>query len=328
MTVGLHMFIRTYDMPMFAFISGYFLKKSCDKHGLAENVLKKIDGILLPALLWELFFNLVGGEIKVSANRFWFLYSIFSVSLIVIVIDALAKKSSALKVFLFIVAVILFHTVIIDPNKIGFLLAPCIVGYYFESIKYVLNRFLLKNRKVEQLAKLLILITFITLYCFWKSDYNIWNLGCSVLQNSEFSLSRLLGVVFRFAIGISGILCVKWLLDMLYDCVAICKSELSTEIIHSIVTVGKNTQGLYILQCWTISIAGVRVVNILSRLLGVNLFSENIKLLSYVLAPAVTICSLAVLYYFIIFISKIPVVGKYLFNIPLQKLIIKGKAFW
>lgn len=43
-TLGVHSFIRMYDMPMFAFIAGYFLKSSCSRHGFAYNVINKVGG--------------------------------------------------------------------------------------------------------------------------------------------------------------------------------------------------------------------------------------------------------------------------------------------
>lgn len=43
--VRMHVFIRTYDMPFFAFISGVFLRKSCEKHNTFENVFNKVTSI-------------------------------------------------------------------------------------------------------------------------------------------------------------------------------------------------------------------------------------------------------------------------------------------
>ena len=37
----LHIFIRSFDMPFFAFISGYFLRKSCKKREWYKNLKKK-----------------------------------------------------------------------------------------------------------------------------------------------------------------------------------------------------------------------------------------------------------------------------------------------
>ena len=61
-SVWIHIFLRSFDMPMFAFISGVFLRKSCQKRSCVENLLNKIGTILLPVVLWNIIYNLIGGK--------------------------------------------------------------------------------------------------------------------------------------------------------------------------------------------------------------------------------------------------------------------------
>ena len=132
--IRLHLFIRTFDMPMFALISGYFLRKSCNRNQLHINVLNKICGILLPIIIWTWIYNFLGGHIDLSIGRFWFLWSIFFTSLIVILIDYVYKKIHISRAILFVCSILFFHTLIIDKWNIGFLLFPCIIGYYYNEI--------------------------------------------------------------------------------------------------------------------------------------------------------------------------------------------------
>ena len=112
----IHEFVRTYDMPMFAFITGIFIKKSCNKRGVIQNIILKIKGLLYPAILWSLIFALPTGSLVPNTGGLWFLYSIFISSVIIILIDQI--KMPALKFSCFAIVIIAFHILINEiPNR-------------------------------------------------------------------------------------------------------------------------------------------------------------------------------------------------------------------
>ena len=48
-----HALIYLVHMPLFFWISGYFLYGSVKKHSIAENVRNKVDTLLIPFLVWS-----------------------------------------------------------------------------------------------------------------------------------------------------------------------------------------------------------------------------------------------------------------------------------
>lgn len=86
-------FIRTFDMPMFAFVTGVFLRKSCNKRSFYENIINKVCTLLIPIILWNWILNLMLGDFCLNTGRFWFLWSIFYVCCIVILIDVTKNRS-------------------------------------------------------------------------------------------------------------------------------------------------------------------------------------------------------------------------------------------
>lgn len=312
-TFWIHQFIRTYDMPMFAFISGLFLFGSCKKHTIVLNLLRKVGMLLFPAIVWELFFNIIGGEYRISTDRFWFLYSLFIVSEIIIVVDSLCKNNSRMKAFMFSISVIVFHTLVIDKFKTGFLLAPAIVGYYCAEFC------VFKTGRNKELLGLLPVVLFIVFQLFWKIDYNVWNTGCDLLRNGEL-IQNSIKILFRFLIGITGCFSMKWIFDYLLK---ICRFGMKSNadcFLNKMISLGQCTSELYILQCWLIAIAGTRVVNELTNVLGTNYFITNPFVLVVVIAPMVTIASIIIMYYIQKLIKILPIVGTYAFGISIEKL--------
>ena len=317
-TFAIHRFVRTYDMPMFALISGFFLKKSCSRHTLIENLLNKMGGILLPSLIWEFIFNIVGGSFTLSTNRLWFTYALFFVSLIIIIVDRINSKW--IKGLVFFLSIIIFHTIIHDPYNIGFLLAPAIVGYYMadDDVKWN-DRGIVQKRTV----KIGIIIMFLIMQSFWKNDYNVWNVKCNIFAN-EYHIYNAFVIAFRFSIGIIGALVMSEVFDFLYQAL-INRDNESKSLSNWICSVGTQTLELYILQSWLISIAGVKFVNIISGIMGYNPFTVNSSLLLVVFGPIVTIVTIFFMQLIARLLAKIPVIGKYCFNIPLNKMFIKLK---
>jgi len=89
----LYSFVRSYDMPCFAFISGFLLAKSIEKNGFLQNVLNKVTQILIPAFIWELLiYGILERQRPIRFGQIWYLYSIGICLLIIIVTDRLFGK--------------------------------------------------------------------------------------------------------------------------------------------------------------------------------------------------------------------------------------------
>ena len=309
-TVWIHEFIRTYDMPMFAFISGIFLAKSCRKRGPIKNILNKVGGVLVPAIIWSWLYALVGGRLLPSIGGLWFLYSIFFSSVVIILVDQI--KNRMVQIGCFLLITIVFHTVIIDPCKIGFLLPPAICGYYHDDIVKIIEK--KASQRNKQWLYFVMLVSFIVGQCFWRSDYSVWTLGCNLLKDGVYA-SNALGMLYRFSVGILGCILMERFFDILFNCLQ--SYTKSSKMLDVIILWGQSTMELYILHAWIVSVAGAKVISILVEKLGYNPFTFNERLLVLMIAPAVTIFALFFCYWVSVLIKKIPFIGKYSFSIKI-----------
>ena len=312
-TVWIHEFIRTYDMPMFAFISGIFIKKSCEKRDPVKNILNKVGGVLLPALIWSELFALISGRLILSTGGLWFLFASFLSSIIIILIDQV--KNITIQILCFIAVIVLFHTLIIDSFMTGFLLAPAVFGYYYEKIMYCVKTRL--QEKTRKIYSVVIFLAFVLAQCFWKTDYNVWTLGCNILNNGAYFRNSAC-VLYRFVIGILGCIVMKNIFDILYKILAADNSKESHYILCKILVWGRETLELYILHAWFVSVAGAKVISILVSKLGSNPFVINKRLLVLLIAPLITMATLYCMHFFSNQIKRIPVLGKHLFSIKIQ----------
>lgn len=232
-----------------------------------------------------------------------------------IIIDVIGRKiGKILQLILFIAAVIIFHTFVIDSYNTGFLLAPCIVGYYSKDVEdYV------ESKKMREYCLLIVFVLFFSLQCFWDNRFNVWNLGCNVFQGESF-VNNCVGMLFRFAIGMLGTIVAKKVFDFIITGIQNCDSLIVKLIDESVTILGKNTEEVYILQCWVIAEAGAAIVRRVVQYLGFNPFVYNVRLLVFVIGPMVTTLSLVCMYYAQKYIKKIPYIGSWLFHIPLVRL--------
>lgn len=72
---------------------------------------------------------------------------------------------------------------------------------------------------------------------------------------------------------------------------------------------------IYILQSLLVENYGASVVNRIVSRIRFNPFMINVTCLGLVIAPIVAILSLIVMYWIILFIKKIPIIGKYIYGI-------------
>lgn len=302
-------FIRTYDMPMFALISGYFLKQSCLRNTCMNNLLNKVSTILFPVIVWNVIFNLITGNSLFTVTRFWFLWSIFFVSVTMIVIDYLFKNFPTVKLFAFMTSIILFHTVIIDRWNIGFLLFYAVIGYYYLDI--------LKKFKPKAYVCVGIFGLFAVMQIFWKADYNVWNAGCNLLIQEN-----TLKIIFRAAIGIVGCVVMKNIFDLMFTKLSSSQHMIAVEAKKITVGIGKITLELYILQTYFIETCATIVVRkIVDHLDGYNPFLIfGVQFMSFVMAPLAGIVSLVILYYLVHVIRKTPYLGKFIFGCSWKSL--------
>ncbi len=305
----LAVFLRTYDMPMFAFVTGYFLYKSCKRRKAHLNILNKITSILFPIVLWNLIFNLASLNLSFSIGRFWFLWSIFYVSVIIIAVDSLFSFNKIIKFLVLCLIIIAFHTVIKDSHNIGFLFIPCIFGFYFYELKQLLH-----SKKINMFyLKVCFFLAFILLYCFWKVDYNVWNTGCNVFAFNT-PVKTTLVILYRTVLGLVGCIVMKISFDLIFHLWTRSRHKLLNKLSDLIIEAGQCTLELYILQTFFVENIGARVLKKIIELLNFNPFVIHINLLNLIIAPLTTVIAVIVMCYLQKYLKKIPCVGGFIFG--------------
>ena len=311
-------FFRTYDMPMFAFITGFFLKKSVEKHSALYNILNKIGNILIPAAIWEFLINLGMFKLSLSVGKLWFLWSIFICCAVIIGIDFLFKSHPRVKSIVMVLAVLIFHLKIGNFFKAGFLLLPCAAGFYYQTFSNAVKRKIDKNGQFY--LKTLLVIIIIIMQCFWTTDYNVWNTPCNILEGG-FDKMVVIGVIYRDIIGLIGCVVMKMAFDVLYDITSSSAYKQVTRANELCSQIGQNTIEMYILHVPLVSVYGVKVIKIIVEKIGFNPFAYNMDILNLILSPVITIIVIAVVFFIKKLLCKIPFVNRIIFGIPLSKYL-------
>ncbi|MBR1520090.1 MAG: acyltransferase family protein [Bacteroidaceae bacterium] len=85
---SLHILLRTFDLPMFMYISGFLLRGSLARHHWKQLVANKVTNIVVPAVIWMLISLLFGDHCM-----YYFLWAVFVSSIIVCVCEKICVKS-------------------------------------------------------------------------------------------------------------------------------------------------------------------------------------------------------------------------------------------
>jgi len=315
-TLPIHTFIRTYDMPFFILISGIFMAKSIDRYVPWKNMINKITGIILPLILWNTAFVLIKSIylLILHVNSFnaldflnsllsssWFLWSVFICSLIMICICWIFK-SVQLRIIASIIISALCLFIPLDKYNISFMFPFFALGFFFEWAKSKLND------KIVEILKGISVILFIVMICFWKTSYNIWNTPAYLLNGDL--VNTLIITLFRFFIGCTG--CVT--MAIVFDILRQSKNTIMGFINRCFISAGKNTLVIYIFQGFFLEFAFAKLMTKFVESYGSNIFISNLNLLGYVIAPITAFVCLLVLDKVVIYMKKIPCIGKYIFG--------------
>lgn len=294
--VWLHTFLRTYDMPMFAFISGYFICNGFERHSLKQGIMRRVKAILFPTVMWNIAINLITRNMSLYL---WYLWSIFFCNIIVFSI-AKISKNRVLMAVLFSFAVLIFHTGLGEKLNIGFLLFPCIVGFYYAFFE----KKCISRMKFDILFGIstCIVVAFIVMLFFWKAEYSVWNIGTAAFKNYH----TFLLILYRGILGVVGSMGMMILFSAIFN---------ALKKINIICKCGQVTLEIYILQTIFVELIFGKVVLILVNALGYNPFIQSSSLLGFVIAPLISLVAIYVLYKAQYLLKKIPGIGKYVFRL-------------
>ena len=265
----LHMLIRTFDLPMFMYISGYLLRGSISRYDWKQLVLNKITNIAVPAVIW-IIISLLFGDL----HSYYFLWAVFVSSVAICLAENICKNDGLGGAVLVLLAIVL-HFIPQNVVNISFLFPFCLWGYFSKNIASIGWR--------QGMTALLI---FICLFVFvWKPEYSIWRSGGYILQDSSHMIKV---VLIRLVIGGTGIYSAVFLWEKLY------KYYKNGAFVKLISNIGKETLAVYLMQHIVVEILLLKTV----RTLGIRGMLDGQQLLAgYILTPIISFVLLVIMYY-------------------------------
>lgn len=201
----LYFFIYAFHMPLFAFISGYFLKNANNK----KNILPKISNIFIPYIIFQFFysvFNIYVLKVQNFKLTFvypywitWYLLSLFTWN---IIIPYFSKIKHC------IIISILISVLSGYDNNIGYYLSLSrtitffpyfLIGYLFKKHYIdIFKHYITRSGSVIALFFILFFINFIS----YKIDYKWFYGSFSYSQLDSFGLPKYAIRIFTYLLAI------------------------------------------------------------------------------------------------------------------------------
>lgn len=265
--VWLHVFARTFDLPFFMILSGYFLKRSLSKKSAWEVAVNRVSMIFIPIALW----TLLRGHLNVFCGTYYFLWAVLASGMICIAgrfaTSGFHSRIGRFFEMAFYLGVILLLHFVNAPWNLFYLFPFFVVGYYLRDVQFSLT-----NRRYFALS-----VAMVTGLCFWSTRYTPWNTKALAWQSDV----SVIGVYFyRFILAVIGV----FVMAKVFNLIRSLLGETSATV-QSLVFAGRETLAIYILQ----SILVERVVRMGCGDLWAYLNSTPpqyvVNLIGYVVAP-------------------------------------------
>lgn len=272
----LHVVLRTFDLPMFMYISGFLLKGSIARHEWKQLLLNKFTHIIIPALVWMCISLLFGDHCM-----YYFLWAVFISSLIVCVCEKVSTKPW-INVGIMVLLAVFFHIIPKNIINISFLFPFFLFGYCSKNIAGVGWK-----KGVSALALFIFLCVFV-----WQPQFTIWKSGGYILQNTGYMIKV---VLLRLVIGMGGIYAVIFVMGKVYDLYG-------KKIIMSLFSnIGKETLSLYLLQHIVVELGLLWLIH---QMKIQHLLTNYHVLFGYVIAPLVSLILLLIMYQIVSLMQK------------------------
>ena len=191
-SVWLHSFVRTFDLPFFMVISGYFLKRSLERKSLHRVVLDRLTMLFIPIAAW----TLLRGCFNVFSGMYYFLWAVLASSMICVAARCVAalfnnRMSKVLELSVLIAAMLSLYIVKI-PWNMFYLFPFFVVGYYLDNLRFELP------------GKWLFFafLVFAVGLCFWSPAYTPWHMRALAWKTNSWAC---LVYAYRTVLALAGI---------------------------------------------------------------------------------------------------------------------------
>lgn len=287
--VPLFVFIYSFHMQMFAFVSGLFVSKSLSL-SFWDVIKKRFAQLIIPSIFWSgvvanIFGRFVIGE-NVSLKGFikyflysplayWFLYSLF-LSILCLWCANKIKEKNAFVVLISIL--LLFALPVNDLRWVKFIYPFYIAGYYFSLYKNTID----KHWK-------LVTVNMLALYCilipYWNRTSYFYLCGLEYLyfENGRllFNFAIIKPCVYRIIVGLASSVAFMYLLQFVYR-------KYSSKIPSKIfLYIGRYSMAIYMIHFIVMNI-WYRFVDVASFTVLGNYYSLYV-ILTFIVVTSVTV---------------------------------------
>jgi fucose 4-O-acetylase-like acetyltransferase len=279
-TNPIFVFIYTFHMPLFMFVSGWVFFYNFDLRSAEMLVRARTRSTLVPMISWTVVFTTIDGimqygvkfgyslyHLSVSKvyDSFWFLTVLLIIGIFAILVLKLSERLAP-----FIIAIV-FIALQLAPDVyylyfIKFMFPYFFLGFYGCKYRYLLSR----HKKIIGLG---CSVFFVVVLAIWKTDYYVYTTGMSLWVPNP--LKQLQNNIVRYVAGLVGIGSVFYCVSLLQ------KNPILDRTLSGLARIGRNSLTIYVLS-------GVIFSNVVSRIPYPTFLSENFWLYTFGTALAVS----------------------------------------
>lgn len=280
-SVWLHVFVRTFDLPFFMVLSGYFLKRSLEKRGVLNVAINRVTMIFVPIAIW----TILRGHLNVFCGTYYFLWAVLASGMICLVGHSVSqlltgKIGLCVEMLLYIGVTVIMHLINV-PWNLFYLFPFFAVGYFIQDV-----RFCLTKRKWMIAA-----IAMAGMLCFWSPVYTPWKIGALAwkLDSMAFCI-----YVYRFTLAIFGVYVMSKLFEIIRT-----STGSDSFFVKVITKAGSETLAIYILQTILVERIVRRSCGLFWGELQVVPSQHVVNLIGYVLALVFSFAFIIAILYFV-----------------------------
>ncbi len=266
----------SFIMPMFLVITGYFIYSFKTDTLTPGYILKKAKRLLIPAVIW----GGIGGIFIIileslplwpintmtiiiflrNIKYLWYLYGTFVSALIIWSVEKITNQKY--KNIILVGFAIVSHLIPTDLWNISFSFPFILTGYYLRK-----NHFSLEWFNTHKCTCFGLLGIYLFVLYFYSYDYSVYVAGTNFITNAPF-VKQLYIVIFRFAIGISGTICISFLAHLFYTYFD------NNILVKTIELLGENSLEMYCTQFIIIERIFTWLMNLLTQSTGISFVSH------------------------------------------------------
>ena len=289
--VWLHAFVRTFDLPFFMVISGFFCRKSIEKKTWRRVLIDKVTMIFVSIVVW----TLIRGHVNILGGMYYFLWVVLASSAICVGAKAIgrnfiANKSIFVEGLLLVISTFALYLVDI-PWNLFYLFPFFVIGYYMKDLKFDLPRCMCWT----------FVLLFIMGECYWSQSFSAWKIRKIRALDWKFDSFALAIYGYRAILAVLGVYVMYPAMMKIKGIFERCR------LANVVVGCGAETLALYILQTIVVQ-RGIQyscrwVINRFS----ISLDGWPICVIGYIIAPIVSFVAMYAMFRIVSIIKATPV---------------------